>query len=186
MRESALISLGSNATSQAGSPRESLVAALSTLTAAGLPPVAVSRFFRSPAWPTGSGPEFVNACAVVATDLGPEGTLARLHAVEAEFGRVRTVRWGPRTLDLDLLFHGSAVQPDRATWQNWRDLPPDRQQTEAPGALILPHPRIADRGFVLLPLAEIAAGFVHPVTRQTVADMLKVLPPKSLAGMAPL
>jgi 2-amino-4-hydroxy-6-hydroxymethyldihydropteridine diphosphokinase len=186
MRETALISLGSNATSPAGSPRESLVAALTALGAAGLRAVAVSRFWRSPAWPPGSGPEFVNACAAVTTDLGPTGTLACLNAVEAAFGRVRTQRWAPRTLDLDLLFLGPAVVPDADTWQHWRDLPADRQQSEAPDGLILPHPRIADRGFVLLPLAEIAAGFAHPVTGQTVHAMRNALPAVALDGLVPL
>jgi 2-amino-4-hydroxy-6-hydroxymethyldihydropteridine diphosphokinase len=186
MRKTAVISLGSNAASQAGNPRANVVAALAGMAAAGLHPTAVSRVYRSPAWPPGSGPEFANACAMADTDLGPDEVLARLHAVEAGFGRARTARWSPRTLDLDLLFHGGSVLPDPQTWQGWRDLPPDRQRTEAPDRLILPHPRIADRAFVLLPLAEIAAGFVHPVTGLTVRAMLDDLPPGALVGVVPM
>lgn len=146
---------------------------------------SVSRFFRTEAWPPGSGPDYVNAAALVRTRLSPHALLDLLHEIEAALGRQRSRRWGPRTLDLDLLFHGPAVLPDAATQSAWRALPPDRQQVEVPGGPILPHPRLQDRAFVLVPLAEIAPGWRHPLTGQTVAAMAAALPADQVAAVRP-
>lgn len=149
--------------------------------------VAVSRFWRSPAYPPGSGPDYVNAAAVVRTALGPEDTLAALHRVEATLGRTRTgERWQARGIDLDLLAMGDLVLPDAATQDQWRALPPEQQVQATPRTLILPHPRLQDRGFVLAPLAEVAPSWRHPRTGQTVSQMLAALDPAALDGLAPL
>ena len=76
---------------------------------------ATSRLFRTPAWPPGNGPDFINAAIAVATSLSPRALMALLHRIEADHGRVRGRRWAPRTCDLDLLAHGSTVLPDRET-----------------------------------------------------------------------
>ena len=89
-------------------------------------------------------------------------------------------------LDLDLLALADRIAPDPETLAHWIGLPPDRQGCEAPDRLILPHPRIQDRGFVLAPLAEIAPGWRHPLTGRSVAAMLAGLGPGGLAGMQPL
>ena len=80
---------------------------------------------------------------------------------------------------------GDHVVPDAATQDGWRALSPADQARLAPDRLILPHPRLQDRGFVLAPLAEIAPRWTHPRTGRTVAQMLADLPASALKGMAP-
>ena len=129
------------------------------MAAQGLALRAVSRFWRTPAHPAGSGPDYVNAAALVAAEAEPEAILALLHGIEAHLGRTRAGgRWAARGIDLDLLAVGSAVLPDTAMQDRWRSLAAAAQAQVAPEGLILPHPRLQDRGFVLLPLAEIAPG----------------------------
>ncbi|WP_313135675.1 2-amino-4-hydroxy-6-hydroxymethyldihydropteridine diphosphokinase [Paracoccus jeotgali] len=178
----ALIALGSNQFSSAGAPAPSLRAALISLAKSdGIRLRAVSRFYATPAFPAGSGPDYVNACAALATDLPPRALLDRLHLVESAMGRRRdTGRWGARGIDLDLLAMGDIVLPDPATHDRWRALPLPDQMRETPAELILPHPRLAERAFVLQPLADIAPDWRHPVTGRSVTDMLDDLPPASL------
>lgn len=147
---------------------------------------AVSRFFRSPAFPPGSGPDFVNACALAATRLAPREILDGLHRIEARHGRRRDRRWGARTLDLDLLWADDIVAPDPQTQGRWMALAPELQAREAPGTLILPHPRLTERAFVLVPLAEIAPRWRHPVTGEEVAALLAALPAAEKAAICPL
>ena len=129
---------------------------LSLVAGDGMRVVAVSRLYRSPAWPDPSEPEYVNAVAAVETSLGPSDVLARLHTTERRFGRERGRMNAPRTLDLDLIDFGGVVDPV--------------------GPPVLPHPRLAARAFVVLPLAELAPGWRHPVTGRTVADLIAALP----------
>jgi 2-amino-4-hydroxy-6-hydroxymethyldihydropteridine diphosphokinase len=145
-----------------------------------------SRFFRTPSFPPGSGPDFVNAAARVVFTGTPQELLTRLHGVEAAFGRMRRERWGPRTLDLDLIAVGQRVRPDLAGFCRWMRLAAEAQQREAPRQLILPHPRMQDRAFVLVPLAEIAPDWVHPVRQMTVRQMRDALTPAALAEVKPL
>lgn len=181
----ALIALGANAASPSGAPEATLRAAMTRIEALGTG-ARHSRLWRSPAFPAGSGPDFVNAATAIETELGAEALLAALHKIEAEFGRERQNRWGPRSLDLDLLALHGLLCPDLAGWTRWRDLPLDRQAREAPDRLILPHPRLQDRGFVLLPLAEIAPDWHHPVTGFDVIAMRDALPPEACEGLSPL
>ena len=182
----ALVALGANLSSWAGAPADSLRAALAMMQARGLGIVALSRFWRTPAHPPGCGPDYVNAAAVIGAPADPAETLAILHEIEAALGRIRDGgRWQARGIDLDLIAVGDAVLPDGPTQDEWRDLPTADQARIAPDRLVLPHPRLQDRGFVLAPLAEIAPGWVHPRLRQSVTAMLAALGPEGLAGMAP-
>lgn len=181
-----LIALGANLPFGRDSPQVVLPLALDQLEALGVDVVARSRLFRTPCFPAGAGPDYVNAAAVVRADLLPNDMLALLHRVEADFGRERVQRWGMRTLDLDLIGAGDQVLPDLATFAIWRDLPPDQQTAQAPAKLIVPHPRLQDRAFVLVPLRDVAPDWVHPVLGLTVAQMCDALPAEDVAEVQPL
>lgn len=183
---SSFIALGGNVTSQFGPPEETLRAALLRLDGDSVRVARVSRFFRTPAFPAGSGPEFVNAVAELRSALSATALLAHLHSVEAEMGRDRHARWAARTIDLDLIAHGAEVHPDRATFDAWRLLPLAEQQARAPDGLILPHPRLQDRAFVLGPFCDVAPDWVHPVLGQSAATLLAALPEADRAALVPL
>jgi len=182
----ALIALGANMPHAGASLPDTILAAIAAVQAAGLKVVAQSRLYSTPCFPPGAGPDYVNAAIAVSTDWAPLQVLTALHAIEAEFGRTRQVRWGMRTLDLDLLALGDAVLPDLATYRHWQDLAPDQQQQLAPDQLILPHPRMHERGFVLVPLADIAPQWRHPVLGQTVAQLCAALPQGARAELRAL
>ena len=122
------------------------------------------------------GPDFVNAVVALATRLTAPALLAELQRIEAAAGRERPFRHAPRTLDLDLIALGDEVWPDLEGQKDWMALDPARQRVEAPDRLILPHPRLQDRAFVLIPLADICPAWRHPVTGATVPDMIAALP----------
>ena len=186
MAQEFLIALGSNLGSEAGGRGETLGAAVAEMAARGVVIRRVSRFFATPCFPQGAGPDYVNACAAVAGPEAPEALLKVLHGIEADFGRLRAQRWASRSLDLDLLAAGDSIQPDAQTQTRWRTLTPDEQGRQTPDRLILPHPRMQDRAFVLVPLTDIAAEWRHPLTGETVAQMLAALPRHERAEAVPI
>ena len=140
-------------------PRATLEAALASLPARGIVVAALSPWYTSAPVPASDQPWYVNAVARIETALSPEATLAVLHAVEHELGRVRGAPNAARTVDLDLLTWGRLVR--------LAGPPP-----------LLPHPRMTLRTFVLAPLADLAPGWRHPQNGQTAAAMLASLPPE--------
>ena len=149
-----LIALGANIPSLWGPPEVTLKAALAALEERGVRVLKVSRFHQTQAWPDPADPVFTNAVAEIETELQPFALLGLLHEMETAFGRKRSLANGPRSLDLDLIDYRGAIME---------------------GALVLPHPRMADRRFVLEPLVEIAPGWRHPVSGRTVEDLLAAL-----------
>jgi 2-amino-4-hydroxy-6-hydroxymethyldihydropteridine diphosphokinase len=186
LRNVGLIALGSNVASQSGGPVENVQEALRLFAVNRLRIAAQSRFYRTPAFPPGTGPDFVNAAVIVETELDPEAVLERLHSIEAGLGRERVQRWGQRTIDLDLLAMGETILPDAATVAHWIGLPFAEQKRTAPEKLILPHPRLHERAFVLIPLAEIAPAWRHPLLGLTVRDMADALSPEQKTEVRPL
>lgn len=157
-----LIGLGSNVDGPWGNSRETVLRALRELDANGTELVATSRLVETTPFGKVNQPSFVNAVAQITTAMPPEALMQHLHDIERRAGRRRRLRWGPRTLDLDLLdYHGLVRR----------------------GRLKLPHPGIPERDFWLTPLMELAPGWRHPVTRQTAQKMRSVLSGFSRGGV---
>ncbi len=154
-----LIALGSNLVTRAFDTSQKLLEdAIKSLEKRHIHIAKRSSWYRSAPVPASDQPWFVNGVAQATSTLGPRALLGALHAVESDYGRMRSRRNESRTLDLDLLAY-------------------DDQVINETGGLVLPHPRLQERAFVLLPLAEVAPQWRHPVTGLTAAEMLASLPP---------
>lgn len=181
-----LVAGGSNLGSSAGDARETVAVASQLIAGESVRLLAQSRYFRTPAFPAGSGPDFVNAAFLIESDLPPRALLDHLHQIEARLGRTRKQRWEARAIDLDLLAYGAEILPNEVEFDHWASLSADLQARQAPDQLILPHPRLHQRGFVLVPLMDIAPDWRHPRLGLTVREMLARLPAQELAEITPL
>lgn len=153
-----LLGIGSNlAAPPAATPLETALAALPALAGPHLQPTRCSSWYESAPVPRSGQPWFVNAVALIATDLEPDVLLSRMLDVESRFARIRGARNAARTLDLDLLDYDGLIV----------DTP----------CLVLPHPRLHERRFVLEPLCEIAPSWRHPVLGLTARELLDRSPP---------
>ncbi len=145
------LALGSNIGRREGNLRRALAALARAVTI-----TAVSSLYETE--PVGYKPQgwFLNAVCGGVTRLGPRALLQFVKGVEAQLGRVETVHWGPRVVDIDILLYGGLVVDEGE-------------------ALQIPHPRLAERAFVLRPLSEVAPAVVHPVLGATIADLARRL-----------
>ena len=188
MDDQLLVAVGANLPIGAQIPKMTVLLALDALRKAGLSGLRVSPLYSTPCFPAGAGPDYVNAAAAAPIPAGWTAgqVLDLLHRIENDFGRTRETRWGMRTLDLDLVAFGDAVLPDAETQAQWRDLDPATQRSATPDRLILPHPRLQDRAFVLVPLADVAPEWTHPLLGLTTRQMLANLPAEDRAQVVPL
>jgi 2-amino-4-hydroxy-6-hydroxymethyldihydropteridine diphosphokinase len=124
-----------------------------------------SSLYRTSAWGLTDQADFINQVILLETNLYPEDILTEIQAIEKELGRERTITWGPRTLDLDILFIDQLII----------------QTTD----LRIPHPHIQDRKFILIPLQEIAGEFVHPVFEKTMIQLLQETNDKTAVTLIP-
>lgn len=151
----AYISLGSNLGDRVAHLRR----ALEELAQAGIEILHASPFYRTEPVDYRPQPWFINCVAEIRTELLPLRLLSTLQKIESRMGRKRTILNGPRTIDLDILFYDNAVIRS--------------------SQLVVPHPRMEERKFVLVPLSDIAPTHRHPATRKTVAEMLSETPDRS-------
>jgi 2-amino-4-hydroxy-6-hydroxymethyldihydropteridine diphosphokinase len=150
-----LIAIGSNISGPWGAPRQAVEKALQDLSHDGIKLVKASRMMVTVPFGKPNQPDFVNAVAQVETHLPPPALLQKLHAIERRAGRRRALRWGPRSLDLDIIdYHGLKLKTRR---------------------LDLPHPGISQRIFVLKPISEMQVKWRHPVLRRSAPEMLQRL-----------
>ncbi len=140
-----------------GPPRATLEHVLTLLPGLGLTILRRSGWYESAPVPASDQPWYVNGVVRAATDLSPQEVLARLHGVEADLGRARSELNAARSVDLDILSIGKII-------------------LDGPEPPIVPHPRMAARAFVLLPLAEIAPDWRHPITDVPISELIRRLP----------
>jgi 2-amino-4-hydroxy-6-hydroxymethyldihydropteridine diphosphokinase len=153
-----LIAFGSNLSGPWGTPRQTVERASQVLDAEGIRVVRISMPIETAPYGKPNQPSFINAVAVVETHKSPDALMRCLHMIERRAGRQRRLRWGPRTLDLDLIDYHGLVRQRKSL-----DVKP----------LVLPHPGVLLRRFVLRPIESVAPSWRHPVAHQTAADRLK-------------
>lgn len=147
----AYIGIGSNL----GDRRGNCLKAVALLRRAGQIILKRSSLHETEPWGVKDQPSFINMAIEIRTDLPPRGLLSLLKDIETDMGRVRTGRWGPRVIDLDILFYDNLVVTEKE--------------------LQIPHPRMHERTFVIEPLSEISPGKVHPVLLKRVDELLGIL-----------
>lgn len=156
------LGVGANLPSpQFSTPRETLEAALEELSRRGVRPVAVSRWYESAPVPASDQPWYVNAVCRVETDLEPDALLEVMHRVEAEFGRVRGEVNAARVIDLDIVDYRGTCR-------------------EGGNGPVLPHPRMHERAFVLLPLRDLAPDWIHPKSGVHIDELIASLDPEQV------
>jgi 2-amino-4-hydroxy-6-hydroxymethyldihydropteridine diphosphokinase len=167
-----IIATGSNLKGSLKGDQSPLDAALRLMSSESLEIIDQSPWYKSHAFPAGSGPDFTNGAVLCKTTLNASELIAHLHSVEHELGRNREKRWGPRVIDLDLIDFDGQIEPSLSIYKHWESLELKKQMQETPEQLILPHPRLQDRVFVMVPMRDIVPDWVHPVSGQSLDQLL--------------
>jgi 2-amino-4-hydroxy-6-hydroxymethyldihydropteridine diphosphokinase len=158
-----LIGIGANLNTPAfGSPRSTCEAAVGELDKAGVAITRRSSWFKSAPVPISDQPWYINGVVGIDTDLEPAELISLLHNIEDQFGRVRSAKNAARTLDLDIIAYGDLIV-------GWNE--------ENNNDLVIPHPRLNERAFVLLPMLEIVPKWCHPVLKLTLNEMISGIDP---------
>ncbi len=164
-----LIGLGSNlAGRQYDSPHSTLKAAIRQMTNCGITIKETSRLYESEPLPKSDQPWFVNAVVAVETALSAAELLRTLHGIEESLGRERRVRWEARIIDLDILAYDNEIYPAPEYWHEAAINLTSRD-------MIIPHPRLHERLFVLKPLMDICPDWKHPVFGKVAGDYIELL-----------
>lgn len=174
-RPSIFVAMGTNLGSD---PAENIRSALRQFPEMGISPNEISPLYKTPAIGPSPQPDFVNAVIRCETAHSVYSLMENLHQIETLFGRVRRERWGPRVLDLDLIDYQGIIIPPRG--------PQGLQAGLGHIPLTLPHPGVSERAFVLLPLADVAPKWRHPVSGESVSRLIARLPASALAGISRL
>lgn len=148
-----LISFGGNIAFEGQSPTQVHAAAIASLADYGITVVRCSRFYKTPAWPDPAEPPFNNGVLAVETDLSPDALMDTLLMIEQRFGRQRSIKNAPRTLDLDVLSYHDVIM--------------------GTSHLTLPHPRVHERAFILKPLCDVAPDWQHPIMNKSAQSLLQ-------------
>lgn len=161
-----VIGLGSNLTTKKFlTSKEILEAAISLLREKDLDVKNISNFYETEPVPKSDQPWFVNAAIRVETSFAADKLLNILHDVENELGRVRKERWEARIIDLDLLCYNDLIVPNEKAWSK-------KVKEEVPKGVIIPHIRLHERDFVLIPMNDVAADWQHPIFKKNTQKLL--------------
>lgn len=171
-----IVALGANLPGPTGqSPAETLEQALSALLEKGCRLIAQSEWFETEPVPVSDQPWFVNGVAIIETEHDAKTLLEFCFDIEHEFGRERNIRWEARVLDIDIVSFNNEVTPSPDIW----GLESNKENEH----LVLPHPRMHQRSFVLAPLVAIAPEWQHPVLGETAKDLLGKIEDKGVVRL---
>lgn len=177
-----LLGLGANLPFAGMAPEETVRCAIKEISSDALTEVTVSEFYRSAPVPYTDQPDFVNCVIGGKTTASSLKLMSICQSLEAKFGRQRDGRWQARTLDIDVLAYGDEILP---TASNWHQLMEEGREGTVMANLIVPHPRLHERAFVLKPLADILPEWVHPVFKKTGLELLHSLSAQQVEEVRP-
>ena len=173
-----IIALGANLNGSFGSPIKTLKMCIKKLQENDVIIEKKSSWYQSKAFPNPLDPPFVNRCLKVLTHLEPLDFLDLISNIETELGRKRKKRWESRVCDIDILSNNQKILPNLDKFNYWYKMELYNQIVIKPKELIIPHPRIQEREFVLLPLLDIQPNWTHPILNKTVLQLCEELPEK--------